>query len=137
NLSPVRRARDILGTIRTVMFGPEGLELVTGKPADRRRFLDEVLASRAPRYGGVRADYDRVLRQRNALLKSAGAALRSSRTGANPPDLSTLDVWDSHLATTGAELLAGRLELLAELSGLVASSYGTVAEADPAWVNLT
>ncbi|HLR97426.1 MAG TPA: DNA replication/repair protein RecF [Jiangellaceae bacterium] len=137
NRSPVPRARDILGTIRTVLFGPEDLALVKGDPADRRRFLDEVLASRAPRYGGVRADYDRVLRQRNALLKSAGAALRSSRTGANPPDLSTLDVWDSHLATTGAELLAGRLELLAELSGLVASSYGTVAEADPAWVNLT
>ena len=125
NRAPVPRPREVLGILRSVLFAPEDLALVKGDPAERRRFLDELLALRTPRYAGVRADYDRVLRQRNALLKSAGAARRGR---AAPEDLATLDVWDSHLAAAGAELLAGRLELVAGLRPLVAAAYASVAE---------
>jgi DNA replication and repair protein RecF len=125
NRSPVPRPREVLGILRSVLFAPEDLALVKGDPAERRRFLDELLVLRAPRYAGVRADYDRVLRQRNALLKSAGPARRGR---AAPEDLATLDVWDSHLATAGAELLAGRLELVDGLRPLVAAAYESVAE---------
>jgi DNA replication and repair protein RecF len=132
NRSPVPRAREVLGILRSVLFAPEDLALVKGDPAERRRYLDELLVLRAPRYAGVRADYDRVLRQRNALLKSAGAARRGR---AAPEDLVTLEVWDSHLAEAGAELLAGRLELVEGLRPLVAAAYAAVAEsaagADP------
>ena len=96
NRSPLTRPRDILGVLRTVLFAPEDLALVRGDPTERRKFLDEVLIMRAPRLAGVRADYDRVLKQRNALLKTAGAARRSGG------DLTTLDVWDEHLAAAGA-----------------------------------
>jgi DNA replication and repair protein RecF len=129
NRSPVPRAREVLGLLRTVLFAPEDLALVKGDPSDRRRFLDELLVARAPRMAAVKADYERVLKQRNALLKSAGAAAR--RVGA---DLSTLDVWDSHLATTGAELLAARLDLVSQLRPLVARSYAQVAGSPPAEV---
>jgi DNA replication and repair protein RecF len=119
----VPRARDVLGLLRTVLFAPEDLAVVKGDPEGRRRFLDELLVARAPRFAGVRADYERVLRQRNALLKSAGATIRAGRG-----DVRTLDVWDSHLATAGAELLAGRLRLLAELQPLVGAAYAAVSD---------
>ena len=122
NRAPVPRAREVLGVLRVVLFAPEDLALVKGDPSERRRFLDELLTQRAPRYAGVRADYDRVLRQRNALLKSAGAARRGGG------DLRTLDVWDAHLARAGAELLAGRLELVDALRPLVDKAYDAVAE---------
>lgn len=125
NRSPATRSRDVLGILRTVLFAPEDLALVKGDPSDRRRFLDELLVARAPRYAGVRSDYDRVLKQRNALLKSAGAAMRSSKSSG--PDLSTLDVWDTHLAQAGAELLAARLELIEAIRPLVAKAYESVA----------
>jgi len=124
NRSPLPRSREILGMARTVLFSPEDLALVKGDPADRRRFLDELLVLRAPRFSGVRSDYDRVLRQRNSLLKSAGAARRSSSSASA---LSTLGVWDSHLARTGAELLAARLGLVEELRPLVGKAYESVA----------
>ena len=127
NRSPVRAARDVLGVLRTVLFAPEDLALVKGDPQARRRFLDDLLVVRSPRYAAVRSDYDRVLKQRNALLKSAGAAVRASRSGSGVPDLRTLDVWDAHLARTGAELLAGRLELVDDLAPLVAKAYDAVA----------
>jgi len=120
NRSPVPRAREALGILRTVLFAPEDLSMVKGDPAERRRFLDDLLVARAPRYAGVRADYDRVLRQRNALLKSAGGGRRQV-------DLGTLDVWDSHLSTAGAELLAGRIELVDALRPLVDKAYASVA----------
>jgi DNA replication and repair protein RecF len=123
NRAPVPRARDVLGLLRTVLFAPEDLAVVKGDPEGRRRFLDELLVARAPRFAGVRADYERVLRQRNALLKSAGATIRAGRG-----DVRTLDVWDSHLATAGAELLAGRLRLLAELQPLVGAAYAAVSD---------
>ena len=123
NRSPLPKARDLLGLVRTVVFSPEDLTLVKGDPSDRRRFLDDLLVLRTPRLAGVRADYDRVLRQRNSLLKTAGFARGSAREGA----LSTLGVWDSHLATTGAELLAARLALVEQLHPYVGKAYETVA----------
>ena len=123
NRSPVPRPREILGILRTVLFAPEDLALVKGDPGERRRFLDELLTARAPRFAGVRADYDRVLRQRNALLKSAAAHRRAP--GAEM--LATLDVWDTHLAQAGAELLGARLELTAALRPLVTKAYDALA----------
>ena len=121
NRAPLTRARDILGALRTVLFAPEDLALVRGDPAERRRFLDDVLIMRAPRMAGVRADYDRVLKQRNALLKTAGAARRSGG------ELATLDVWDEHLAAAGAELVHARMSLLAELRPHVDAAYADLA----------
>ena len=97
NRAPVARPRDVLGILRTVLFAPEDLALVRGDPAERRRFLDDLLVLRRPRYAAVRADYDRVLKQRSALLKTA-------RSGG---DLRTLDVWDGHLARHGVQPPAG------------------------------
>ena len=122
NRGALTRPRDALGILRTVLFAPEDLAVVKGDPDGRRRFLDDLLVSRAPRFAGIRGDYDRVLRQRNALLKSALAAKRSGRV-----DLRTLDVWDEHLATAAAELLAGRLHLVRELSPRVATAYEAVS----------
>ena len=123
NRGPVPRAREVLGLLRTVLFAPEDLSLVKGDPGERRRFLDDLLAARAPRFAAVRADYERVLKQRTALLKSAGSAIRRGQG-----DVRTLDVWDAHLATAGAELLAGRLRLVQDLSGPVGSAYAQVSD---------
>ncbi|MBG6092264.1 DNA replication and repair protein RecF [Actinomadura viridis] len=129
NRGPVPRPREILGMLRTVLFAPEDLSLVKGDPGERRRFMDELLTARAPRFAGVRSDYDRVLKQRNALLKSAAAHRRAP----GQEVLATLDVWDSHLARTGAELLAARLELVTALRPLVARAYAALAPgSDPA-----
>jgi DNA replication and repair protein RecF len=122
NKSPVSRPREILGVLRTVLFAPEDLALVKGDPGERRRFLDELLVARAPRLSGVRSDYERVLKQRNALLKSAALARRSGNT-----DLRTLDVWDAHLSRAGAELIAARLELVEAMRPLVDKAYAAVA----------
>jgi DNA replication and repair protein RecF len=131
NRSPAARPRDVLGIVRTVLFAPEDLALVKGDPGERRRFMDDLLVARAPRYAGVRADYDRVLKQRGALLKTAGAARRAGGAG----DIRTLDVWDGHLARHGAELLAGRLDLVADLAPHVVAAYAGVApESVPARV---
>lgn len=124
NRSQVRRPRDVLGALRLVMFAPEDLELVRGDPAERRRYLDDLLVIRQPRYAGVRADYERVVKQRNALLRTAYLA---RKVGNRDGDLSTLDVWDAHLARYGAELLAGRLELVTALAPHVTKAYDAVA----------
>ncbi|MFC7547157.1 DNA replication/repair protein RecF [Plantactinospora sp. GCM10030261] len=123
--SPVRRARDVLGALRLVLFAPEDLELVRGDPAERRRYLDDLLVARAPRFAGVRADYERVVKQRNALLRTAYLARKTG--GTRGGDLSTLDVWDVHLARHGAELLAGRLDLVAALGPHLTKAYDAVA----------
>jgi DNA replication and repair protein RecF len=122
NRAPASRPREILGILRTVLFAPEDLALVKGDPTERRRFLDELIMTRAPRLAGVRADYDRVLKQRNSLLKSAGAARRGGRNA----DLRTLDVWDGHLAASGAELIAARLELIDVLRPRVDKAYAAL-----------
>jgi DNA replication and repair protein RecF len=125
NRSPVPRPREVLGLLRTVLFAPEDLSLVKGDPSERRRFLDDLLVARAPRMAGVRSDYERVLKQRNALLKSASAARRG---GSGSGDvLRTLEVWDQHLSTLGAEILAARLDLVDALSPLVDKAYDTVS----------
>jgi DNA replication and repair protein RecF len=123
NGSPVPRPREVLGVVRSVLFAPEDLAVVRGDPSERRRFLDELLVQRTPRLAGVRSDYERVLKQRSTLLKSAGAARRGGGTG----DLRTLDVWDGHLAEHGAQLLAARLELVDALQPHVAAAYAQVA----------
>lgn len=134
NRSPVRRPREILGVLQSVLFAPEDLSLVRGDPGDRRRYLDELLTTRRPRMAGVRADYDKVLRQRSALLKTAGGALRrGSRSSDGASALATLDVWDGHLAAHGAMLLASRIGLVHELMPFVAESYSSIApESRPA-----
>jgi len=123
NKSTLPRARDLLGLLRTVVFSPEDLSLVKGDPGDRRRFLDDLLVLRAPRLAGTVADYERILRQRATLLKTAGAARRGADEGA----LATLDVWDTHLARVGAELLAERLAVVEALAPRIGVAYETVA----------
>ncbi|MGV9671556.1 MULTISPECIES: DNA replication/repair protein RecF [unclassified Gordonia (in: high G+C Gram-positive bacteria)] len=126
NTSPQRRPRDLLGVLRTVLFAPEDLLLVRGDPADRRRFVDELVAQRGPRWAAARADYDRVLRQRSALLKTAGAALRRGGSEADSV-ISTLDVWDGALAEHGSQVTAARIDLLTELAPHFSGSYAAIA----------
>jgi len=145
NRSPASRPREVLGTLRTVLFAPEDLGLVKGDPSERRRFLDELLVARQPRWAGVRAEYDKVLRQRNALLKSAAPVLRrgvrhtprsstSLSTGVEDKDvdatdsaLHTLDVWNSYLAKAGAQLLYARLRLMRDLTPYLTTAYDEVS----------
>jgi DNA replication and repair protein RecF len=135
NRSSQVKPRDVVGLVRTVLFAPEDLALVKGDPGERRRFLDELVTARAPRMAGVRSDYDRVLKQRNTLLKSAALARRhgsrspgtSGRGSGSGADLSTLDVWDQHLARAGGELLAHRLALIAALQPLADKAYEQLA----------
>jgi DNA replication and repair protein RecF len=150
NHSPASRPRDVLGTLRTVLFAPEDLGLVKGDPSERRRFLDELLVARQPRWAGVRSEYDKVLRQRNALLKSAAPVLRRGVRRSHRPstsvstgtvdsemdladgDLSalhTLDVWNSHLAMVGAQLLYARLRLMRDLTPYLSKAYDEVSAA--------
>lgn len=125
NRSPVRSTREVLGAVRAVLFAPEDLALVRGDPGERRRYLDELATLRRPRIAGVRADYDKVLRQRTALLKSAAGSRLRSDSGV----LETLDVWDGHLAAHGAELMAARLALVNQLSPEVEKAYQLLAPA--------
>jgi DNA replication and repair protein RecF len=123
-----------------VLFAPEDLALVKGDPSERRRFLDDLLVARQPRWAGVRSDYDKALKQRNALLKSAQPLLRkgsrrrpSSRPADEPVDdarasaLHTLDVWNDHLAAVGSQLLYARLRLLRDLGPYLAKAYDEVS----------
>ncbi|MER6315965.1 DNA replication/repair protein RecF [Streptomyces sp. NPDC001581] len=124
NRSSQVRPRDVLGIVRTVLFAPEDLALVKGDPGERRKFLDELVTARSPRMAAVRSDYERVLKQRNTLLKSAAMARRH---GGRSMDMSTLDVWDQHFARAGAELLAQRLDLIATLLPLADKAYEQLA----------
>ena len=130
NRNAAAKPRDGLGYLRTVLFAPEDLALVKGDPANRRQFLDELLVARAPRFAAVRADYERALKQRNALLRSAAQMRRANRGAA--VDMSTLDLWDGHLASSGAALLTARLELVEALNPLVGKGYGAIAGRDTA-----
>jgi DNA replication and repair protein RecF len=114
NRHPLARARDLLGLVRVTVFAPDDLELVKGGPAGRRNYLDDVLVAVAPRYDAVRAEYDRVLKHRNALL----------RQGLRGPDAeSTLVVFDEQLVHAGAELVRGRLRLAARLLPALRDAY--------------
>ena len=110
-----RKPQEILGSIFAVVFAPEDLDIVRRDPSDRRDFLDSLAVQLKPRLAGIKADYDRVLKQRNALLKTARL------TGAK--DLTTLDIWDDQLVGFGSELIANRLELISKLSPLIESFY--------------
>lgn len=125
NRSPVRSTREVLGAVRAVLFAPEDLALVRGDPAERRRYLDELATTRRPSIAGVRADYDKVLKQRTALLKSASGSRFRGDSGV----LETLDVWDGHLAAHGARLMAARLDLVNQLSPEVEKAYQLLAPA--------
>jgi DNA replication and repair protein RecF len=114
------RTRDLPRYFSSVLFAPEDLALVRGEPSGRRRFMDELLVLRTPRLAGVLADYDRVLRQRNTLLKSA----RSSGVRAG---LSTLDIWDERLVAFGAEIIEARADLVDELAPEVDLAYAAIA----------
>jgi DNA replication and repair protein RecF len=148
NRAPVSRPRQVLGILRTVLFAPEDLALIKGDPEQRRRFLDELLVASAPRYAGVRADYERVIKQRTALLKQAraqtssrvfarAAARNSPAADGEDPEVpagrglaGALDAWDEHLAVKGAELLEGRLGLTTALRPLITQAYTAVSGQD-------
>ena len=125
NRSPLRRARELVGVLRTVVFAPDDLSIVKGDPSERRRFLDDLVVSRWPRLAAVRADYDRALRQRNTLLKSLGGRVRGPNTSHEVE--STLHVWDTHLADAGSDLLQARLTTLADLAPHVHKAYAEIA----------
>ncbi len=132
NRAPLPRPREILGVLRTVLFAPEDLALVKGDPGERRRFLDDLLVATAPRYAAVRTDYERVVRQRTALLKSAAARMARGRPGpaaATLPEAmaATLEAWDDQLARAGAELLTARLSLVRTLRPHIAAAYAAVS----------
>ena len=116
------RVRDAIGQVRSVMFAPEDLELVRGDPSDRRRFLDELLGQRRPAYGAMRLEYDRILRQRNTLLRMAraGGSLDSS-----------FGTWTESLVTTGASLLAARIAVIHALAGPAETAYRDLVASSP------
>lgn len=122
NRQPLRRARDLLGAFRVTVFSPDDLVLIKGGPAERRRFLDGLLVALHPRNDKLLADFDRVVRQRNRLLKQAGGRLTDDVK-------TTLDVWDSQLVAFGETLAAAREALVTELEPEVGKAYGHVAEA--------
>lgn len=132
NRSPVRSTREVVGVLRSVLFAPEDLALVRRDPADRRRYLDDLATVRRPVIAAVRADYDKVLRQRTALLKSAAGSRHRGDQGA----LETLDVWDSRLAEHGGELMAARIDLVNQLAPEVEKAYQLLAPGSrPAAIN--
>ena len=124
NGSPLPRARDLIGILRSVVFAPDDLLLVKGDPSERRRFLDDLLMQATPRYVGIKSDYDRVLKQRNSLLRTASNA-RSSMEAA----LSTLEVWDERLIGLGAQIMVARQNLTRDLEPLLGTTYEAVARA--------
>lgn len=122
NRKPLARARDLLGTLRVTVFSPDDLRLVKGGPSERRAELDDLLVALSPRYDAARSDYERVLRHRNAWLKS----------WSRNDDPATLDVWDDQLVRAGAELVRGRLKLLERLEAPLAKAYSDLAGAGAA-----
>ena len=126
NGAALPRSRDLIGLLRTVLFSPEDLALVKGDPAERRRFLDDLLVLRTPRLAGVRSDYERVLKQRNALLKQAAGGPRAGRRDEHLE--STLAVWDDQLVRFGTELVRARAALVTELQPLLGQAYAAVAK---------
>ena len=123
NGAPVKPA-ELPRYAQVVLFAPEDLQIVRGDPLARRRFADQLLVQRAPRMAGVLGDYDRVLKQRNALLKSARAR------GVRGEGLSTLDVWDDKLVQLGSEVITARLALARELRAPLAAAYTAIAGDD-------
>lgn len=119
NQNPVRSQRELLGIVKSVCFSPEDLDLVRGDPSERRSFLDQLLIQRSPRLAGVITDFERALKQRNSLLKSRAPQ-------------SSLEPWNEHLANFGGELIAGRLNLIADLEPEFKNAYKNLSEKKPA-----
>ena len=119
--SPAPRVRDILGYINSVTFAPEDLDIVKRDPSNRRTFIDELVVQVWPRFAGVYSDFERVLKQRNTLLKSA------RQTGAKGSALSTLDAWDQSLVAYGSEIVAARVDLVERLRPHLFSAYQSIA----------
>jgi DNA replication and repair protein RecF len=118
------KTRELPRYFSSVLFAPEDLALVRGEPSIRRRFFDQLLVQRNPRFAGVLADYDRVLKQRNTLLKSArSSGLRESQLG-------TLDIWDERLVALGSELVDARVDLVNRLRDPLVAAYRSVAGDD-------
>jgi DNA replication and repair protein RecF len=122
NRSQAARARDILGIIRAVMFAPEDMALVKGDPSDRRNFLDATLIQRSPRFAGIKNDYEKILKQRNALLRSPNKENVES----------TLDVWNEQLVRIGTEIIHSRIQLIQDLIPSLESSYRIISGGDNA-----
>ncbi len=122
NRSPLPRVRDVLGIVRVIMFAPEDLALVKGDPSERRSFMDQTLIQRTPRFMGVKTDYEKVLRQRNALLKS------SNRDNID----STLDVWNEQLANLGAEITHTRIQFIHDLKPHIRKRYHSISGGEKA-----
>jgi len=125
NQAPVARPRELIGLLRTVVFAPEDLSLVKGDPAERRRFLDDLIVMRSPRMATVRADYERVVRQRNSLLKSLSGR---SRSRADENAESSLEVWNAALTNLGSQIMAARVGLIADLRPHVGLTYDAVSD---------
>jgi DNA replication and repair protein RecF len=121
NKSEVAKPKDILGYLNSVIFAPEDLDIVKRDPGNRRGFLDQLIVQFNPRMHGVYADYDRVLKQRNTLLKSARA------TGTKGEGLSTLDAWDQALVKNGTEIIAARVAITEKLSPPLVTNYQNIA----------
>ena len=129
NRAAATRPKDVVGIVRSVIFAPEDLAIVKGDPSDRRRFIDDLLVQRSPRMLGVKADYDRILKQRNALLKSASVARRTSVAEVDR----TLEIWDDQLCSVGADLVTARLALIGELQPHVVAAYALIASDAEGW----
>lgn len=124
NKSPAQRVRDVLGYVNSVTFAPEDLDIIKRDPSNRRAFIDELVVQVWPRFAGVYADYERVLKQRNTLLKSA------RQTGAKGSALSTLDAWDQSLISYGSEIIAARVDLIERLRPHLFAAYQSIAIAN-------
>lgn len=121
NQSPIPRMRDVLGTVNSVVFAPEDIDIVKRDPSNRRSFIDQLLIQFSPRMAGVISDYERVLKQRNTLLKTARS------TGAKGSALSTLDAWDESLVRFGSEIVVERLLLLDRVKPYLTEAYQAIA----------
>jgi DNA replication and repair protein RecF len=128
NRQPLRRARDLLGSLRVTVFTPDDLDIVKDGPGERRRFLDDALVALHPRNDALRADVDKILRQRNALLRQSGDRLDEAAAF-------TLDVWDAKLAQSGDALAAARADLVERLAPVLTSTYDALAR-EPASVSV-
>ena len=124
NKATAPRVRDVLGYVNTVTFAPEDLDIVKKDPSNRRAFIDELLVQASPRFAGVFSDYDRVLKQRNTLLRTA------RQTGAKGTSLSTLDAWDESLIKFGSEIVAARIALVERMRPLLTEAYQAIAIAN-------
>ena len=121
NQNPIRSQKELFGLIQCIYFSPEDMDLVRGDPSERRRFIDQILTLRSPRLAGVISDFERAVRQRNALLKTRAHQ-------------SSLEPWDQQVAKYGAEIVAARMKLLKEFNPYFAKAYANISVEKPAHI---